>query len=45
MIRNLEDLQRMKDAYLEKMSQYRYMALVCYSTGCISSGSWTGCWF
>ena len=38
MIRNIEDLQRMKEAYQEKMSQYRYLALVCYSTGCISSG-------
>ena len=38
MIRTIADLQQMKDAYLEKMGRYKYLALVCYSTGCISSG-------
>ena len=38
MIRSIADLQLMKDAYLDKMGQYKYLALVCYSTGCISSG-------
>ena len=38
MIRCADDLQRMKEAYLARMGQYKYLALVCYSTGCISSG-------
>ena len=38
MIRCIDDLKKMKEAYLEKMGQYRHLALVCYSTGCISSG-------
>jgi len=38
MIRSMEDLARMKAAYQEKMGKYKYLALVCYSTGCISSG-------
>ena len=38
MIRTIADLQQMKDAYLEKMGRYKYLAPVCYSTGCISSG-------
>ena len=38
MIRTIDDLQRMKESYLAKMGQYKYQALVCYSTGCLSSG-------
>ncbi len=38
MIRSIDDLKRMKEAYLDKMGQYEHLALVCYSTGCISSG-------
>ena len=38
MIKCAEDLLRMKEAYMAKMGQYKYLALVCYSTGCISSG-------
>ena len=38
MIRTIDDLQRMKESYLAKMGQYKYLALVCYSTGCLSSG-------
>ena len=38
MIRNIADLQAMKEAYQEKIGQYDYLALVCYGTGCVSSG-------
>ena len=38
MIRSIADLDRMKEAYLEKMGKYEHLVLVCYSTGCISSG-------
>ena len=38
MIRTIDDLQRMKESYLARMGQYKYLALVCYSTGCLSSG-------
>ncbi len=38
MIKNIQDLQNVKNAYLEKMEQYQYQCLVCYGTGCISSG-------
>ena len=38
MIRSIADLQAMKEAYQEKIGQYDYLALVCYGTGCVSSG-------
>ena len=38
MIRSVADLQKMKDAYLEKMGKYERICMVCYGTGCISSG-------
>ena len=39
MIRSIADLQQMKEAYLEKMGQYSHLCMVCYGTGCMSSGS------
>ena len=38
MIRSIADLQQMKEAYLEKMGQYSHLCMVCYGTGCMSSG-------
>ena len=38
MIRSIADLQQMKEAYLEKMGQYTHLCMVCYGTGCMSSG-------
>ena len=38
MIRSIEDLKHMKEAYLEKMGQYSHLCMVCYGTGCMSSG-------
>ena len=38
MIRSIADLKAMKEAYLEKMGQYEHMCMVCYGTGCVSSG-------
>ena len=38
MIRRIADLQQMKEAYLEKMGQYTHLCMVCYGTGCMSSG-------
>ena len=38
MIRSIADLQQMKEAYLEKMGQYIHLCMVCYGTGCMSSG-------
>ena len=38
MIRSIEDLKQMKEAYLEKMGQYSHLCMVCYGTGCMSSG-------
>ena len=38
MIRNINDLAEIKKTYEEKMSGYKYQALVCFGTGCTSSG-------
>ena len=38
MIRSIADLQQMKETYLEKMGQYSHLCMVCYGTGCMSSG-------
>ena len=38
MIRSIADLQNMKEAYLEKMGKYSHLAMVCFGTGCMSSG-------
>ena len=38
MIRSIADLQQMMEAYLEKMGQYTHLCMVCYGTGCMSSG-------
>ena len=38
MIRSIADLQQMKEAYQEKMGQYSHLCMVCYGTGCMSSG-------
>ena len=38
MIRSIADLQQMKEAYLEKMGHYSHLCMVCYGTGCMSSG-------
>ena len=38
MIRSIADLQQMKQTYLEKMGQYSHLCMVCYGTGCMSSG-------
>ena len=38
MIRSIADLKAMKEAYLEKMGQYEHLCMVCYGTGCVSSG-------
>ena len=37
MIRSIADLQSMKEAYLERMGEYKYQCLVCFGTGCVSS--------
>ena len=38
MIKSIADLQSMKELYQEKMGQYKHLAMVCYGTGCMSSG-------
>ena len=38
MIRSIADLQEIKKTYEEKMAGYKYQALVCFGTGCTSSG-------
>ena len=38
MIKSIADLQSMKELYQEKMGQYSHLAMVCYGTGCMSSG-------
>ena len=38
MIRSIQDLQEIKKTYEEKMGKYKYQALVCFGTGCTSSG-------
>ena len=38
MIRSITDLQEIKKTYEEKMAGYKYQALVCFGTGCTSSG-------
>ena len=38
MIRNKNDLLDMKEAYLKKIGEYSHMCLVCFGTGCTSSG-------
>lgn len=38
MIKSISDLRKMKAAYLEKIGKYKYLCIVCYGTGCISSG-------
>ncbi len=38
MIRSINDLAEIKKTYEEKMSGYKYQALVCFGTGCTSSG-------
>ena len=38
MIRNKNDLLEMKEAYLKKIGEYSHMCLVCFGTGCTSSG-------
>ena len=38
MINSIQDLQSIKTAYEEKMGKYKYQALVCFGTGCTSSG-------
>jgi len=37
-IRSIQDLQEIKKTYEEKMGKYKYQALVCFGTGCTSSG-------
>lgn len=38
MIQSISDLSAIKKAYEEKMGKYKYQALVCFGTGCTSSG-------
>ena len=38
MISSIQDLSTIKAAYEEKMGKYKYQALVCFGTGCTSSG-------
>jgi hypothetical protein len=38
MIKSIADLQEIKKTYEEKMAGYKYQALVCFGTGCTSSG-------
>lgn len=38
MIRSIQDLEKIKKTYDEKMGKYEYQALVCFGTGCTSSG-------
>jgi len=38
MIKSIADLQSMKETYLQKMGQYDHLAMVCFGTGCVSSG-------
>ncbi len=38
MIRSISDLASIKETYLQKMGQYKHQALVCFGTGCTSSG-------
>ena len=38
MIRSIADLKEIKKTYEEKMGRYKYQALVCFGTGCTSSG-------
>ncbi|HHU32572.1 MAG TPA: FAD-dependent oxidoreductase [Clostridia bacterium] len=38
MIQTLEDLKKIKKTYLEKLAGYKYQALICGGTGCISAG-------
>ena len=38
MIRSIADLQTMKVEYEEKMGQYSHLCMICYGTGCMSSG-------
>ena len=38
MISSIQDLSTIKAAYEEKMGRYKYQALVCFGTGCTSSG-------
>ncbi|MGI5970983.1 MAG: NADH-quinone oxidoreductase subunit NuoF [Oscillospiraceae bacterium] len=36
-INGISDLNRIKEEYAQRMSQYRYQALVCGGTGCVSA--------
>ena len=38
MIRSIADLETMKKEYEEKMGQYSHLCMICYGTGCMSSG-------
>jgi NADH-quinone oxidoreductase subunit F len=39
MITTLEDLQKIKQSYSEKIGRYKYLAYVCGGTGCVAANS------